>query len=311
MLHTTLNLLALVSASGFELSRALYQPHPSFRTTTSRFTSPFLLAVSDEIVSDIEELVSSKGCGPILIRLNWHDAGVYSTGEYAGGCPNAAMRFTDGGEGTFGANAGLPDVALGLLEPLTKKYVESGKISNADLWTLAANVAIESMGGPKIPTRFGRIDAKSSADGVDSAEGRLPDGDKGIDHLRDIFAPKGFSDRDIVALSGAHTVGRCSPDRSGFDGPWTEEPLLFDNSYFTEMLGKTYESEKAPNGAEQFRDPKEGTIMLTSDLALLSDPAFKSVVEEYAEKEDVYFSDFTSAWVKLQENGVEDLRDEL
>ena len=31
------------------------------------------------------------------------------------GCPNAAMRFTDGGEGTFGANAGLPTVALDLL----------------------------------------------------------------------------------------------------------------------------------------------------------------------------------------------------
>ena len=37
---------------------------------------------------------------------------------------------------------------------------------------------------------------------------------------------------DIVALSGAHTVGECHLDRSGFDGPWTEEPLKFDNTYF-------------------------------------------------------------------------------
>ena len=41
-----------------------------------------------------------------MIRLSWHDAGVYSTGKLTGGCPNAAMRFTDGGEGCFGANAG-------------------------------------------------------------------------------------------------------------------------------------------------------------------------------------------------------------
>ena len=37
-----------------------------------------------------------------------------------------------------------------------------------------------------------------------------------------------------------HTVGKCHLDRSGFDGPWTEAPLKFDNSYFTEMLAKEY-----------------------------------------------------------------------
>ena len=117
------------------------------------------------------------------------------------GCPNAAMRFTDAGEGTFGANAGLPTVALDLLKPITDKYVPSA-ISNADLWTLAANVAIEAMGGPAIPTRFGRVDASDSkANDVESQVGRLPDGDKGYDHLREIF-PKGFTDKEIVALSG-------------------------------------------------------------------------------------------------------------
>ena len=45
---------------------------------------------------------------------------------------------------------------------------------------------------------------------------------------------QGFNDKDIVALSGAHTVGKCNLDRSGFDGPWTEEPLKFDNTYFKE-----------------------------------------------------------------------------
>ena len=46
------------------------------------------------------------------------------------------------GEGTFGANAGLPDVAVGLLKPISDKYVPD-TISHADLWTLAANVAIK------------------------------------------------------------------------------------------------------------------------------------------------------------------------
>jgi len=89
------------------------------------------------------------------------------------------MRFTDGGEGTFGANAGLPTVAIDFLKPVTEKYVDKGVISNADLWTLAANVAIEAMGGPAIPTRYGRVDATDSKGSVESQVGRLPDGDKG------------------------------------------------------------------------------------------------------------------------------------
>ena len=71
------------------------------------------------------------------------------------------------------------------------------------------------MGGPAIKTRFGRKDAATSAESVESQVGRLPDGDKGVDHLREIFHPKGFTDREIVALSGAHTVGKCHADRSG------------------------------------------------------------------------------------------------
>mmetsp|Transcript_19022 Transcript_19022/g.28743 ORF Transcript_19022/g.28743 Transcript_19022/m.28743 type:complete len:310 (+) Transcript_19022:55-984(+) len=264
----------------------------------------------DGLVGDLKDLVKTKECGPILVRLSWHDAGVFKDGE--GGCPNAVMRFTDAGEGTFGANAGLPDVALGLLEPITKKYADAGFISNADLWTLAANVAIEEMGGPKIKTRFGRSDAKDSSESVESQVGRLPDGDKGADHLRDIFYPKGFDDKAIVALSGAHTIGSCHKDRSGFDGPWTEAPLKFDNSYFVEMINKKYQAETLDNGNPQFRDADSNTIMLISDLALLEDEKFKPIAEKYAEDQSVFFDDFVTAWVKLQENGVEgSLRDEL
>jgi catalase (peroxidase I) len=266
------------------------------------------MSVEEQIRNDIAALVKEKGCGPILIRLSWHDAGVYKEG--AGGCPNAVMRFTDAGEGTFGANAGLPTVAVSLLQPIAEKYVPD-KISNADLWALAANVAIEEMGGPKIKTRFGRVDAKDSSESVESQAGRLPDGDKEIDHLRDIFQPKGFTDKDIVALSGAHTVGRCHLDRSGFDGPWTDEPLKFDNTYFTELLEKKYEEEKTEKGCPQFRCPATKTMMLISDLALLKDPAFKTHVDTYAKDQDAFFADFTSAWVKLQENGCTDLRDTL
>mmetsp|Transcript_5026 Transcript_5026/g.14801 ORF Transcript_5026/g.14801 Transcript_5026/m.14801 type:complete len:414 (+) Transcript_5026:72-1313(+) len=256
----------------------------------------------DHLLADLQSLVEKMNCGPILVRLSWHDAGVFMQGK--GGCPNAAMRFVDGGEGTWAANAGLTTVALELLGPITRKYVPD-LISNADLWALAANVAIKAMGGPAIVTRFGRTDAKNAREGCQTNDGRLPDADKGADHLRAIFHPKGFDDRAIVALSGAHTVGKCHIERSGFDGQWTENHLKFDNSYFKELLEKTYTDETTAKGMPQCRHAPSNTMMLKTDLALLADPVFKTHVEEYARDQALFFTDFTKAWVKLQENGCE------
>lgn len=265
----------------------------------------------NELVNDIEAILNEKNCGPIFIRLSWHDAGVFSCGALSGGCPNAVMRFTDAGEGTFGANAGLPTVALNLLKPVTEKYADTGFISHADLWALAANLAIKKMGGPIVPTRFGRKDAKDSSESAESQVGRLPDGDKGATHLREIFHPKGLDDKDIVALSGAHTVGKCHEDRSGFSGAWTADHLKFDNTYFTDLLSKKYEDQTTSKGNPQKSCPVTGTMMLISDLALVEDAAFKVHVEKYALDQDAFFADFVAAWVKLQELGCSDLRNEV
>jgi len=126
-----------------------------------------------------------------------------------------------------------------------------------------------------------------------------------------IFHPKGFNDQEIVALSGAHTVGECKLSRSGFDGPWTEDKLSFDNTYFKDLLMKQYRAETTEKGCPQHRNAETGTIMLESDLALLQDPAFKEHVVRYAEDQEAYFKDFTTAWQRLQELGCTDLRDSL
>eukprot|EP00439_Symbiodinium_sp_Y106_P015699 s285_g2.t1 len=217
----------------------------------------------EHLVEDLENLVRRKECGPIMVRLSWHDAGIYNGAD---GCPNAAMRLPGGGEHALAANAGLPQVAIPLLEPIAAKYVPR-MISHADLWALAANVAIKVMGGPEIAARFGRLDAERVGDGASSATGRLPDGDKDARHLRDIFYPKGFDDKAIVALSGAHTVGSCHLDRSGFDGAWTADKLKFDNSYFKDLLHRSWSSETTSKGNPQFRCAESKTMMLTTVMA--------------------------------------------
>lgn len=113
----------------------------------------------------------------------------------------------------------------------------------------------------------------------------------------------------IVALSGAHTVGRCHPERSGFEGAWTEEPLKFDNSYFVDLLQKTFKPHASARGCPQFIHPQSGTTMLPSDMALVSDPAFRQHVERYARDRGAFFNDFTEAWTKMQESGCLNLRE--
>lgn len=130
------------------------------------------------------------------------------------------MRF--GAEATDDANNGL-NIARELLEPLQAKY----NVSHGDLWTLAGCVAIEACGGPKIDWQPGRQDKDESAC---PPNGRLPDATQGVDHVREVFARMGMdTDREMVALSGCHTLGRCHAERSGFEGPWTHAPLKFDN----------------------------------------------------------------------------------
>ncbi|PNW79135.1 hypothetical protein CHLRE_09g401886v5 [Chlamydomonas reinhardtii] len=234
--------------------------------------------------------------GPVLVRLAWHASGTYAKKDGSGGSNGATMRFAP--ECEWGANAGLA-VARKLLEPVKAAHPW---ISYADLWTLAGVVAIEEMGGPTIPWRAGRSDAPDGSKIV--PDGRLPDAKQGAKHLREVFGRMGFDDKDIVALSGAHTLGRCHTDRSGFSGPWTNAPTTFSNLYFQELLNNKWVVKKW-DGPLQYEDTKsQSLMMLPSDLALLSDRSFKKYVTQYAKDEEAFFKDFAVAFSKLLELGV-------
>ncbi|KAL1345399.1 hypothetical protein AAHE18_08G114500 [Arachis hypogaea] len=200
-------------------------------------------------------LIFEKQCAPLMLRLAWHSAGTFDVKTKTGG-PFGTMKHE--AEQKHEANRGL-DIAVNLLEPLKQHFPN---ITYADFYQLAGVVAVEVTGGPEVPFHPGREDKADPP-----PEGRLPDATKGNDHLRELFVQTmGLTDQDIVALSGAHTLGRCHKDRSGFEGPWTSNPLVFDNSYFTELVG----------------GEREGLLQLPTDKALLEDPVFRPLVEKYA-----------------------------
>ncbi|KAM7257920.1 hypothetical protein ACFE04_013661 [Oxalis oulophora] len=224
-------------------------------------------------------LIAEKNCAPIMLRLAWHSAGTFDYKSKTGG-PFGTMK--QDAELAHGANNGL-DIAVRLLEPIKQQFPI---ISYADFYQLAGVVAVEVTGGPEIPFHPGREDKPEPP-----PEGRLPDATKGCDHLRVVFGEQmGLSDKDIVALSGAHTLGRCHKERSGFEGPWTSNPLIFDNSYFKELLS----------------GEKEGLLQLSSDKSLLTDSVFRPLVEKYAVDEDAFFADYAEAHLVLSELGFAD-----
>ncbi|XP_004505790.1 L-ascorbate peroxidase 3 [Cicer arietinum] len=229
----------------------------------------------DKARRDLRALIANRNCAPIMLRLAWHDAGTYDAKTKTGG-PNASIRNEE--EFSHDANNGLKK-AIDFCEEVKAKHP---KISYADLYQLAGVVAVEVTGGPTVDFTPGRRDSK-----VSTREGRLPDAKQGVPHLRDIFYRMGLTDKDIVALSGAHTLGRAHPERSGFDGPWTEDPLKFDNSYFVGLL----------------KEDATGLLKLPTDMALLDDPEFLKYVELYAKDEDAFFRDYAESHKKLSELG--------
>jgi len=177
--------------------------------------------------------------GPFMIRMAWHAAGTYRTSDGRGGGNTGNQRFAP--LNSWPDNGNL-DKARRLLWPIKKKYGNS--LSWADLFILAGNVAIESMGLPTFGFSGGRQDiwepeediywgAESEWLGDERYSGDRelekplaavqmgliyvnPEGPNGEPtilasgkDIRDTFARMGMNDEETVALvAGGHTFGK-------------------------------------------------------------------------------------------------------
>lgn len=293
----------LSSASGFGVASITLATRPAGAAAK---VSPEAVAKSK---GDIDKLVKADpNKGPTLVRLAWHSSGTYDKMSKTGGSGLGTIRFKE--ELAHGGNAGL-DKAVAWLEPVKQA---NPSLSYADLYTLSGVVAIKSLGGPDIPWRAGRVDSMDPKDVT--PDGRLPNADNGSyaqdsAHLRDIFYRMGFNDQEIVALSGAHALGRCHADASGFVGPWTPTPTMFNNVYFS-LLKNTEWEEGCIKGEScknhQYRDSNsQQFMMLPTDIVLIKDPSFKQYVDLYASDQSKFFQDFSKAFGTLLELGTKDL----
>lgn len=282
-------LVSLIGGGYFAYSKKLFSSSPDY----------------DKIRQEVESILwnssyEDKHIGPVLVRLAWHASGTYDKSTGTGGSDGATMRFLK--EANDPANAGLNE-ARNFLESIKKNHP---KISYADLWIYASYIAIENMGGAKMKFRAGRKDALDEKSCPPN--GRLPDASKDRSHIRDVFYRMGFNDQEIVALvGGGHALGRCHPTRSGFDGPWTFNPLGFGNLFFKELHDREW-IEKNWKGPRQFVDKQSGKLMmLPTDIEIRDDPEFRKWSLVYKNSEEKFYKDFADAYVKLTELGCKNL----
>jgi catalase-peroxidase len=145
--------------------------------------------------------------GPLLIRMAWHSAGTYRTGDGRGGGGRGQQRFAP--LNSWPDNANL-DKARRLLWPIKQKY--GRKISWADLMILAGNVALESMGFKTFGFGGGREDVwEPDQDVYWGAEKTWLGGDKRYSGERDLENPLAAVQMGLIYVNPEGPNGNPDP----------------------------------------------------------------------------------------------------
>lgn len=242
--------------------------------------------------------------GGLFIRMAWHSAGTYRTGDGRGGSRDGQQRFAP--INSWPDNANL-DKARRLLWPIKQKY--GSQISWADLMILTGNVALESMGFQTIGFSGGRADvwepesnvywgpeSKWLDDQRYSGDRELarplaavqmgliyvnPEGPNGnpdpvaaAHDIRETFARMGMNDEETVALiAGGHTLGKThGAGDAGHVGPEPEAASIEEQAF---GWTSTYKSGK---GADAITSGLE--VTWTATPAEWSHGFFKSLFYE-------------------------------
>lgn len=248
-----------------------------------------------EKVREEDDADDGAGRYGLLCRLAWHSSGTFDIGSGAGGSFGGTMAYAP--ESSDPDNAGL-NVGIEFLQEFADKYKW---ISRGDLWTLGGVVAVQEAGGPKIKWRPGRVNVDDLKQVPKN--GFLPDATRDGAYVKTVFQRMGFNERETVALLGAHCLGKCHPQNSGFDGPWVPAFNMFTNDFYVQLL-KGWHVRKW-NGKKQYQDDETNLLMmLPADMALKEESYFLKYVKLYAKDEKVFFEDFSKAFTKLLENGI-------
>ncbi|KAJ6365762.1 hypothetical protein OIU76_030521 [Salix suchowensis] len=249
------------------------------------------------IKSAVGSAVSNEArMGASLLRLHFHDC-------FVNGCD--ASVLLDGGEKTAPANTNSLR-GFDVIDNIKTQLESScpGVVSCADILSVAARDSVVALGGPSWQVRLGRRDS-ATAGSVSDVNNNVPSPALNVSGLISSFSNKGFTAKEMVALSGSHTIGqaRCTSfltrinnennidssfktstqaqcqDTSNFVNLDVTSPTSFDNAYYRNLLNQ------------------KG--LLHSDQQLFSGGSTDAQVRAYSSNQASFRTDFANAMIKM------------
>ncbi|XP_027178334.1 peroxidase 51-like [Coffea eugenioides] len=192
------------------------------------------------------------------------------------------------------------------------------KVSCADILAMAARDVIALAGGPSYAVELGRLDGLSST--ASSVNGRLPKPSFNLNQLNAIFAANGLSQTDMIALSGAHTLGFSHCNRFAnriynFSPRNPIDPTL-NRAYASQLqsmcprvVNPTIAINMDPTTPRTFdnvyfQNLVTGKGLFTSDQVLFTDSRSKPTVNAWASNSQAFQNAFVAAMTKLGRVGV-------
>lgn len=187
-------------------------------------------------------------------------------------------------------------------------------VSCSDIVAQATRDLVKMVGGPYYPVRLGRKDSTESVAARVSAS--LPTPDMTMDQLLEKFTSKGFTVKEMVALSGAHTIGfaHCKEFINriyNFSKTSDADPLMHPKlvkglrvvcqNFTKDISMAAFNDVRSPGKFDNayYQNVIKGLGLLTSDSILAVDPRTKPLVELYANDQQAFFKDFADAMEKL------------
>ena len=149
-----------------------------------------------------------------------------------------------------------------------------------DILQIGGYAAVEYCGGPQMIFQMGRENIEDEKNVVEH-EPETYNGSLVVSGL----SKMGLSPEEFVAMMGSFTIGFVGEARKGPHTRWTQNPYVFDNSYYQELL----------------LGDKSRFHKTEADMKLVQTPELKQWVEMYAQDQELFFRNYAKAHVKLTE----------
>ncbi|KAL6288265.1 hypothetical protein ACE6H2_012655 [Prunus campanulata] len=250
---------------------------------------------------------------PATLRLFFHDC-------FVEGCDASVMIASANGDAEKDSTDNLSLAGDGFDTVIkAKQAVEAlcpGVVSCADILALAARDCVVLAGGTAFSVELGRRDGLVSQ--ASRVAGNLPEPNFNLDQLNTMFAKHNLSQTDVVALSGAHTIGfthcgRFSDRLYNFSSNSPVDPSL-DPGYAKQLMGAcpinadpvVNLDPETPDTFDNayYRNLVAGKGLLSSDQVLFSDSASQPTVIDFANNPGNFNGAFITAMRKLGRVGI-------